>query len=128
MIIANTTLANAFKAAVHNISKKKQVQFVADCLYSKYPVLRMFRPLAIGIDQLIIAANPQFDRPLIQRVLSNHCRRPRYLKAIATGSKRYGLDNKPCGVITQQEQTMAQNHPAMKPTILSKGMDTQTGT
>lgn len=126
--MADTTLANAFKAAVQNISKKKQVQFVADCLYSKYPVLRMFRPLAIGIDQVIITANPQFDRYLIRRVLSNHCQRPRYLKAIAAGSKRYGLDSKPCGVITPQEQTLAQNHPTMKPTILSKGMDTQTGT
>ncbi|QQS16767.1 MAG: ProQ/FinO family protein [Neisseriales bacterium] len=117
MIIADTTLSNAFQAAVQNISKKKQVQFVADRLYSQYPVLRLFRPLAIGIDQVIIASNPQFDQHLIRRVLSNHCQRPRYLKTIAKGGKRYGLDGKPCGVITQQEQAIAQKHFAMKPTI-----------
>ena len=48
------------------------------------------------------------------RVLSNHCRRPRYIKALAKGGKRFDLNNRFKGEITAEEQEIAQKHPAMQ--------------
>lgn len=110
----DTALGAALKAAVQTMSKKKQTEMIADHVYGKYEVLRRFRPLAIGIDKALVAALPQFDPALIARVLANHCRRPRYLKALANGGKRFGLDNKPVGEVTPEEQAIARAHPFLQ--------------
>ena len=109
-----TALGAALKSAVQTMSKKKQTDMIADHLYSKYDVFKRFKPLAVGIDQDLVAALPQFDPSLIARVLANHCRRPRYLKSLARGGKRFDLNNRFKGEVSPEEQAIAQQHPAVQ--------------
>lgn len=109
-----TALGAALKSAVQTMSKKKQTDMIADHIYSKYDVFKRFKPLAVGIDQDLVAALPQFDPSLIARVLANHCRRPRYLKALARGGKRFDLNNRFKGEVSPEEQAIAQQHPAVQ--------------
>ncbi|MCF2981247.1 ProQ/FINO family protein [Neisseria gonorrhoeae] len=112
-----TALGAALKSAVQTMSKKKQTEMIADHIYGKYDVFKRFKPLALGIDQDLIAALPQYDSALIARVLANHCRRPRYLKALARGGKRFDLNNRFKGEVTPEEQAIAQNHPFVQQTL-----------
>ena len=109
-----TALGAALKSAVQTMSKKKQTDMIADHIYSKYNVFKRFKPLAVGIDQDLVAALPQFDPSLIARVLANHCRRPRYLKSLARGGKRFDLNNRFKGEVSPEEQAIAQQHPAVQ--------------
>ena len=109
-----TALGVALKSAVQTMSKKKQTDMIADHIYSKYDVFKRFKPLAVGIDQDLVAALPQFDPSLIARVLANHCRRPRYLKSLARGGKRFDLNNRFKGEVSPEEQAIAQKHPAVQ--------------
>lgn len=109
-----TALGAALKTAVQTMSKKKQTDMIADHIYSKYDVFKRFKPLAVGIDQDLVAALPQYDASLIARVLANHCRRPRYLKALARGGKRFDLNNRFKGEVSPEEQAIAQQHPAVQ--------------
>lgn len=110
----DTAMATALKNAVQTMSKKKQTDMIAEHIYSKYEVFNRFKPLAIGIENDLIAALPQFDPKLINRVLSNHCRRPRYVKAIAKGGKRFNLNNRFQGEISAEEQQHAAQNPLVK--------------
>ena len=109
-----TALGAALKSAVQTMSKKKQTDMIADHIYSKYDVFKRFKPLAVGIDQDLVAALPQFDPSLIARVLANHCRRPRYLKSLARGGKRFDLNNRFKGEVSPEEQAIAQQYPAVQ--------------
>lgn len=123
----DTTLAAALKNAVQGMSKKKQTEMIANYIYKKYQVFSRFKPLAIGIENDLIADMPQFDPKLIVRVLSNHCRRPRYIKALAKGGKRFNLNNRFQGEISPEEQQNAAQHPFLAETInksLSEEMNT----
>lgn len=114
-MVQETSLGAAMKAAVQTLSRSKQTAMIGEYVYGKYPVFSRFKPLAIGIDQDLIIALPQHDPALILRFLSNHCRRPRYIKSLARGGKRFDLNNKPKGTVTPQEQEVARNHPCMQP-------------
>ena len=109
-----TALGMALKSAVETMSKKKQTEMIAEYIYGKYDVFKRFKPLAVGIDQDLVAALPQFDPSLIARVLANHCRRPRYLKSLARGGKRFDLNNRFKGEVSPEEQAIAQQHPAVQ--------------
>ena len=87
---------------------------IADYIYGKFDVFKRFKPLALGIDQDLIAAMPQYDSALIMRVLANHCRRPRYMKALARGGKRFDLNNRFKGEVTPEEQAIAAQNPMVK--------------
>ncbi|MCF7521218.1 ProQ/FinO family protein [Neisseria sp. ZJ106] len=115
-----TALGAALKSAVQTMSKKKQTDMIADHIYNKYDVFKRFKPLAVGIDQDLVAALPQFDPTLIARVLANHCRRPRYLKALARGGKRFDLNNRFKGEVSPEEQAIAQQHPAVQQTLAAQ--------
>ncbi|MDO4696609.1 MAG: ProQ/FINO family protein [Neisseria sp.] len=124
-----TALGAALKSAVQTMSKKKQTEMIADHIYGKYDVFKRFKPLAVGIDQDLIAALPQYDSSLIARVLANHCRRPRYLKALARGGKRFDLNNRFKGEVSEEEQKIASQHPAVKEALerhAAKQAETQT--
>ena len=112
-----TALGAALKSAVQTMSKKKQTDMIADYLYSKYDVFKRFKPLAIGIEKDLVEALPQFDAALIHRVLSNHCRRPKYLKAVARGGKRFNLNNRFQGEVSEQEQQYALSQPNIREAI-----------
>ena len=109
-----TSMGIALKAAVGTLSRKKQTDLITEYIYKKYEVFNRFKPLAVGIDQDLIKAMPQYDATLILRVLSNHCRRPRYIKALAKGGKRFDLNNRFKGEITAEEQAIANQHPCMQ--------------
>ena len=115
-----TALGAALKSAVQTMSKKKQTDMIADHIYGKYDVFKRFKPLAVGIDQDLVAALPQYDPALIARVLANHCRRPRYLKALARGGKRFDLNNRFKGEVSTEEQTIAQQHPAVQQALAAQ--------
>lgn len=112
-----TALGAALKTAVQTMSKKKQTDMIADHIYGKYDVFKKFKPLAVGIDQDLIAVMPQYDPALIARVLANHCRRRRYLKALAKGGKRFDLNNRFKGEVTPEEQQIAAQNPAVKESL-----------
>lgn len=109
-----TALGAALKTAVQTMSKKKQTDMIAEHIYHKFEVFKRFKPLAVGIDQDLIVALPQYDPALIARVLANHCRRPRYIKSLARGGKRFDLNNHFKGEVTAEEQALAQQHPSMQ--------------
>ena len=109
-----TALGAALKSAVQKKRKKKQTDMIADHIYGKYDVFKRFKPLALGIDQDLAAAMPQYDPALIARVLANHCRRPRYLTALARGGKRFDLNNRFKGEVSAEEQAIAAQHPIVK--------------
>ena len=111
-----TAMGAALKSAVQTMSKKKQTDMIAEHIYRKYDVFKYFKSLAIGIDQDLIAALPQYDSALIARVLANHCRRPRYIKSLARGGKRFDLNNRFKGEVSAEEQAIAQQHPSMQTT------------
>jgi len=110
-----TALGAALKSAVQSLSKKKQTEMIAEHVYSKFEVFRQFRPLALGIHESLIAALPQFDANLISRVVANHCRKPRYVKSLARGGKRFDLAGKPAGEVSAEEKKAAQLMSAPKP-------------
>jgi sRNA-binding protein len=110
-----TALGAALKSAVQSLSKKKQTEMIAEHVYSKFEVFRLFRPLALGIHESLIAALPQFDPVLISRVVANHCRKPRYIKSLARGGKRYDLSGKPLGEVKPEEKKAAELQSVAKP-------------
>ena len=112
-----TALGNALKSAMQSMSKTKQTKMIADHIYGKYDVFKRFKPLALGIEQELQQALPQFDPALIVRALSNHCRRPKYLLAVAKGGKRFNLANRPQGEITPEEQQHALTHPGIRESL-----------
>ncbi|AXE30924.1 ProQ/FINO family protein [Chromobacterium phragmitis] len=103
-----TALGAALKSAVQSLSKKKQTEMIADHIYGKFDVFRQFRPLALGIHESLIASLSQFDPNLISRVVANHCRKPRYLKSLARGGKRFDLAGKPQGEVSAEEKRAAE--------------------
>ena len=112
-----TALGAAFKQAVQTMSKRQQTELISEHIYKKYEVFSKFKPLALGIEQDLIADLPQFSAELIMRVMANHCRRPQYLKAIARGGKRFNLNNRFQGEISAEEQQYALSLPNIKEAI-----------
>ena len=112
-----TALGAALKTAVQTMSKKKQTEMIAEHIYNKYEVFSRFKPLAVGIEKDLIEALPQFDALLINRVLSNHCRRPKYIKAVARGGKRFNLHNRFQGEVSTEEQQHALAQPGIQEAI-----------
>lgn len=110
-----TALGAALKSAVQSLSKKKQTEMIAEHIYSKFEIFRLFRPLALGIHESLIASLPQFDPVLISRVVANHCRKPRYIKGLARGGKRFDLAGKPVGVVSAEEKKAAELMSLPKP-------------
>ncbi len=115
-----TALGAALKSAVQTMSKRKQTEMIADYIYGKYEVFKRVKPLAVGIEQDLVKHLPQFDSALISRVLSNHCRRPQYIKAVARGGKRFNLQNRVQGEVTVEEQQHALEQPGIKEAIAAQ--------
>lgn len=112
-----TALGAALKNAVQTMSKKKQTEMIAEYIYSKYDVFKKFKPLAVGIENELVAALPQFSEELIKRVLSNHCRRPKYVKSVARGGKRFNLENRFQGEVSEEERQYALAQPGIQEAI-----------
>ena len=76
-------------------------------LVATYPVFRDIQPLAIGIHKAIIAAHPDIDKAALRRTLQRHTASTKYLKAVAAGDSRFGLDGVPTSDITPEQQKQA---------------------
>jgi len=76
-------------------------------LAATYPVFRVIQPLAIGIHKAIIAAHPDIDKAALRQTLQRHTASTRYLKAVAAGGSRFGVDGVPTGDITPEQQKQA---------------------
>lgn len=103
-----TALGAALKSAVSGMSKRKQTELVAQHIYGRYNIFRQYKPLAIGIEEKLCQDMSQYDPQIIRRVLANHCRRLRYLNALAKGGRRFDLNGRPKGEISPEEQQAAQ--------------------
>lgn len=112
-----TALGMALKSAVETMSKKKQTEMIAEYIYGKYDVFKRFKPLSVGIENDLIQALGQFSPELIKRVLANHCRRPKYIKSVARGGKRFNLDNRFQGEVSEEERLHALEQPGIRETI-----------
>lgn len=69
-----------------------------------YAVLRQFKPLAIGVHEVLISELPQFDPVVVQRVIQRHCSTARYLKAMQREGFRYHLTGKRAAELTDLER------------------------
>lgn len=76
-------------------------------LIATYPIFRNVQPLAIGIHKTITAAHPDIDKAALRRTLQRHTASTRYLKAVAAGGSRFGLDGVSTGDITPEQQKQA---------------------
>ena len=76
-------------------------------LVATYPVFRDIQPLAVGIHKAIIAAHPDIDKAALRRTLQRHTASTRYLKVVAAGGSRFGLEGVPTGDITPEQQKQA---------------------
>ena len=112
-----TALGMALKSAVETMSKNKQTEMIAEDIYGKYDVFKRFKPLSVGIENDLIQALGQFSPELIKRVLANHCRRPKYIKSVARGGKRFNLDNRFQGEVSEEERLHALEQPGIREAI-----------
>ena len=112
-----TALGMALKSAVETMSKKKQTEMIAEYIYGKYDVFKRFKPLSVGLENDLIQALGQFSPELIKRVLANHCRRPKYIKSVARGGKRFNLDNRCQGEVSEEERLHALEQPGIREAI-----------
>lgn len=64
-------------------------------------------PLKIGIASDIVANNPDIKRFVVGEVMKQHVKKDRYLRALAIGGPRYGLDGSPCGEVSDPHRLFA---------------------
>jgi ProP effector len=76
-------------------------------LIAAYPVFRDAQPLAIGVHKAIMAAYPDIDKGALRMTLKRHTASTKYLKSVASGGARFGLDGLPVGEITAEQQAQA---------------------
>lgn len=85
----------------------RQVLATLELFTTSYPVFAQGKPLAIGTREKLIERHPDIDLRLVRSALLKHCKRPRYLKALAAEPQRYDLDGNPAGVVTEEEREKA---------------------
>ncbi len=76
-------------------------------LVAAYPVFRDAQPLAIGIHKSVMAAHPDLHKDAVRKALQRHTASTRYLKAVAAGGARFGLDGQPSGEVTPEQKKLA---------------------
>lgn len=103
----NSALAQAFQSAIGEKSARQQQIMIIELLYQRYPVMKQFKPLMIGVHKELEKALPQFGANHVHRAIAAHCRKVRYLKSVARGGKRFDLNGKPVSDVTLEEKTAA---------------------
>ena len=73
-------------------------------LIATYTVFRDAEPLAIGIHKAILASHPEIDKGALRKTLQRHMASTKYLKSVAAGGARFGLDQLPAGDVTPEQQ------------------------
>ncbi|MGZ8219620.1 ProQ/FINO family protein, partial [Methylomagnum sp.] len=87
----------------------RQVIATLEIFVNQYPVFAEGKPLAIGMREELTKRHPDIEPRLLRSALLKHCKRPRYLKALATEPNRYDLDGNPAGVVTEEQRDKAAN-------------------
>ncbi|MEJ2793108.1 ProQ/FINO family protein [Iodobacter sp. LRB] len=103
----NSALAQALQSAIGEKSARQQQIMIIELLYQRYPVMKQFKPLMIGVHKELEKALPQFGANHVHRSIAAHCRKVRYLKSVARGGKRFDLNGKPVGDVTAEEKAAA---------------------
>lgn len=87
------------------MSKQKILDELYAGLIETYPVLKEFKPLAIGVfDEILILVH---DPAIARAVLSHHTRNIRYLKALSNEPLRYHLDGTEAGEVVDEHRAYA---------------------
>lgn len=76
-------------------------------LIASYPAFRDAKPLAIGVHKAIMAAHPDIEKGALRQAMQRHTASTKYLKAIAAGGSRFGLDGAPAGEVTAEQRKQA---------------------
>lgn len=80
-------------------------------LFDAYPVWANYQPLALGVEDDILAIMdqqlPPASKRVVQRLLRMHCRHGKYLQAVLDGSQRFTLAGESVGEITDEERRYA---------------------
>jgi ProP effector len=76
-------------------------------LSQRFAVFRECRPLAIGIHRSLLQTWPEINAATLRATLRRHTASTRYLKAVATGSVRFGLDGQAAGEVTDEQKQQA---------------------
>lgn len=87
----------------------RQVIATLELFVNRYPVFAEGKPLAIGMREELTKRHPDIEPRLLRSALLKHCKRPRYLKALAAIPERYDLDGNPVGVVTEEQRDKAAN-------------------
>lgn len=87
----------------------RQVIATLNLFVNQYPVFAEGKPLAIGMREELTKRHPDIEPRLLRSALLKHCKRPRYLKALASIPERYDLDGNPSGVVTEEQRDKAAN-------------------
>jgi ProP effector len=76
-------------------------------LVASFSVFRDVQPLAIGIHKSIKARLPDISDAPLRLALKAHTASTKYLKALASGEKRFDLDGNPAGEVTPEQRQQA---------------------
>lgn len=87
----------------------RQVIATLNLFVNQYPVFAEGKPLALGMRDELTKRHPDIEPRLLRSALLKHCKRPRYLKALASIPERYDLDGNPAGVVTEEQRDKAAN-------------------
>lgn len=85
----------------------RQVIATLELFTSTYPVFAQVKPLALGTRERLVERHPDLDPRLVKHALVKHCKRPRYLKTLASDPRRYDLDGNPQGEVTGEQRDKA---------------------
>jgi sRNA-binding protein len=77
-------------------------------------------PLAIGINDALLAALPDITAGQLRRVLGGWCSRPRYLAALTAGADRHGLEGVQGAVTEEQAADAAERFKAVQAVFREK--------
>jgi sRNA-binding protein len=80
---------------------------VLTLLTATYSTFRDAKPLAIGIHKALRTAHPDISKFDLHRVMKRHTSSTKYLKMVAAGGHRYGLDGVADGEVTAEQQKQA---------------------
>jgi ProP effector len=80
---------------------------VLKLLGQRFAVFREAKPLAIGIHKALMKLMPELDAAKVRTAMRRHTGSTRYLKAVATGDDRYGLEGQVDGKITAEQKQQA---------------------
>jgi ProP effector len=80
---------------------------VLETLGTAFPVVRDYKPLAIGIHKVIAERMPELDKAQLRTALKMHTASTRYLKTLCSETVRVDLDGNAAGEITAEQRQAA---------------------